>query len=205
MEHAMSPRFEAYVRRAIGDATTCPHGHPIAVGTRIAGVPLADCAARRLGADPPARERGRGPPALPQGGTGSSRGARASSTPGDDEEVVIRWDDGESHVTRSVAETVSVLAEPSPPPRTSRCRGRAGPGSAPTGRRSAAPPARSRASGGSAGRQQVVEAGQHQHDGRLHEFGRLQPDEAEVEPALRALADEAEHLDQRSAASRMPT
>ena len=46
-----------------------------------------------------------------------------------------------------------------------------------------------------AGGQQLVEAGQHQHDRRLHELGRLQPDEAEVEPALRALADEAERLD----------
>ena len=43
MEHAMSPRFEAYVRAAIGDAKTCPHGHPIKVGERIVGVPLADC------------------------------------------------------------------------------------------------------------------------------------------------------------------
>ena len=43
MEHAMSPRFEAYVQAAIGDATTCPHGHPIDVGERILGVPLADC------------------------------------------------------------------------------------------------------------------------------------------------------------------
>src|SRR5881275_2581401 len=44
LEHAMSPRFEAYVRAAVGDARTCPHGHPIAVGQRIQGVPLADCA-----------------------------------------------------------------------------------------------------------------------------------------------------------------
>src|SRR5947208_11041376 len=44
LEHAMSPRFEAYVRAAVGDAKTCPHGHPIRVGERIDGVPLADCA-----------------------------------------------------------------------------------------------------------------------------------------------------------------
>src|ERR1700730_14488636 len=43
LEHAMTPRFEAYVRAAVGDATTCPHGHPIRVGERIDGVPLADC------------------------------------------------------------------------------------------------------------------------------------------------------------------
>jgi DtxR family Mn-dependent transcriptional regulator len=37
----------------------------------------------------------------------------------DDEEVTIAGDDGRSYtVTRSVAETVSVVADPSPPPRT---------------------------------------------------------------------------------------
>ena len=43
LEHAMTPRFEAYVRCSVGDALTCPHGHPIRVGERIDGVPLADC------------------------------------------------------------------------------------------------------------------------------------------------------------------
>src|SRR5947209_1877047 len=43
LEYAMTPRFEAYIRTAVGDATTCPHGHPIKVGERIDGVPLADC------------------------------------------------------------------------------------------------------------------------------------------------------------------
>ena len=46
LEHAMTPRFEAYVRTSVGDAKTCPHGHPIRVGERIDGVPLADCAPR---------------------------------------------------------------------------------------------------------------------------------------------------------------
>ena len=39
----MTPRFEAFVRASVGDAKTCPHGHPIRVGERVAGVPLADC------------------------------------------------------------------------------------------------------------------------------------------------------------------
>src|ERR1700752_2482296 len=43
LEYAMTPRFEAYVRGSVGDAKTCPHGHPIRVGERIDGVPLADC------------------------------------------------------------------------------------------------------------------------------------------------------------------
>src|SRR5580765_7957090 len=42
LEHAMSPVLEARMRAAIGDAATCPHGHPIVAGTRIEGVPLAD-------------------------------------------------------------------------------------------------------------------------------------------------------------------
>src|SRR6476661_6815811 len=44
IEHAMSPVLEERMFAAIGDAKTCPHGHPIAAGARIAGVPLADCA-----------------------------------------------------------------------------------------------------------------------------------------------------------------
>src|ERR687891_2266452 len=42
LEHAMSPVLEERIRAAIGDAKTCPHGHPINVGERIVGVPLAD-------------------------------------------------------------------------------------------------------------------------------------------------------------------
>ena len=43
LEHAMSPVLEARMLAAIGDAKTCPHGHPIEPGTRIEGVPLGDC------------------------------------------------------------------------------------------------------------------------------------------------------------------
>src|SRR3954465_9700511 len=41
LEHAMSPVLEERMLAAIGDARTCPHGHPI-VGEREFGVPLAD-------------------------------------------------------------------------------------------------------------------------------------------------------------------
>ncbi|MDP5033477.1 MAG: metal-dependent transcriptional regulator, partial [Solirubrobacteraceae bacterium] len=44
LEHAMSPVLEERMMAAIGDATTCPHGHPIGGGTRDQGVPLADVA-----------------------------------------------------------------------------------------------------------------------------------------------------------------
>src|SRR6476620_7075323 len=43
LEHAMAPVLEARMLAAIGDAKTCPHGHPIEAGKRIEGVPLADC------------------------------------------------------------------------------------------------------------------------------------------------------------------
>src|SRR5689334_24257361 len=42
LEHAMSPVLEERMLAAIGDATTCPHGHPIVEGARPEGVPLAD-------------------------------------------------------------------------------------------------------------------------------------------------------------------
>src|SRR3978361_1793555 len=42
LEHAMSPVLEERMLAAIGDAKTCPHGHPIIAGGRIEGVPLAD-------------------------------------------------------------------------------------------------------------------------------------------------------------------
>src|SRR5205809_8019603 len=42
LEHAMSPVLEERMLAAIGDAKTCPHGHPIVAGTRVQGVPLAD-------------------------------------------------------------------------------------------------------------------------------------------------------------------
>src|SRR4051794_10540474 len=42
LEHAMSPVLEARMLAAIGDAKTCPHGHPIDSANRILGVPLAD-------------------------------------------------------------------------------------------------------------------------------------------------------------------
>src|SRR6195952_4183164 len=48
IEHAMSPLLEERMRAAIGDATTCPHGHPIVEGAREQGSLLADV---EVGAD----------------------------------------------------------------------------------------------------------------------------------------------------------
>jgi DtxR family Mn-dependent transcriptional regulator len=117
LEHAMTPRFEAYVRSAVGDARTCPHGHPIRVGDRIDGVPLADCqpGARvtilRLENEAEdllhyLREAGIEP------------GLEGQIQTSDDEHVAVSTSAGTATITTSVAETVSVLADPSPPPRT---------------------------------------------------------------------------------------
>jgi DtxR family Mn-dependent transcriptional regulator len=116
LEHAMSPVLEERMRAAIGDARTCPHGHPISAGSRIPGVPLADVAVgaavvvlrfeneaedllhylRAVGLEPGLA------------GTLAESGA---------EEIVVEAGDRRCVVTRSVAETVSVTADPSPPPR----------------------------------------------------------------------------------------
>src|SRR5436305_5402813 len=42
LEHAMSPLLEERMLAAIGDAQTCPHGHPIVEGAREQGALLAD-------------------------------------------------------------------------------------------------------------------------------------------------------------------
>src|SRR5213076_315550 len=42
LEHAMSPLLEERMLAAIGDAKTCPHGHPLVEGAREQGALLAD-------------------------------------------------------------------------------------------------------------------------------------------------------------------
>src|SRR3954447_24473018 len=117
MEHAMSPRLEEGMRKAIGDATTCPHGHPIFPGTREPGVPLADveqgASVRVLRFENEAEdllhylmESGLRPGLE---GTLSDPGA---------DEITLEAEGQTIAITRSVAETVSVSADPSPPPRT---------------------------------------------------------------------------------------
>jgi len=118
LEHAMSPVLEERMMAAIGDAKTCPHGHPILTGgARLEGVPLADVAegasVHILRFENEAedllhylKESGLEP---------GLRGTLTVSTP---ESVTVTTKDGaELVVTFSVAETVSVVADPSPPPR----------------------------------------------------------------------------------------
>ncbi len=118
LEHAMTPRFEAYVRAAVGDARTCPHGHPIRVGERIDGVPLADCAP---GASVTIlRLENEAEDLLHYlKDSGIEPGLDGTVAAADEEHVTVASNGGAEHViTRSVAETVSVTADPSPPPRT---------------------------------------------------------------------------------------
>jgi DtxR family transcriptional regulator, Mn-dependent transcriptional regulator len=116
LEHAMTPRFEAYVREAVGSAKTCPHGHPIRVGERIDGVPLADC-------EPGAsvtilRLENEAEDLLHYlKDAGIEPGLRGEVATNDGEFVSVASDGNTATVTASVAETVSVLADPSPPPR----------------------------------------------------------------------------------------
>jgi DtxR family transcriptional regulator, Mn-dependent transcriptional regulator len=116
LEYAMTPRFEAYIRSAVGDAATCPHGHPIKVGERIMGVPLADCA---VGASVTIlRLENEAEDLLHYlKGAGIEPGLQGTVASNDGEEVQVSSDSTTASVTFSVAETVSVLADPSPPPR----------------------------------------------------------------------------------------
>jgi DtxR family Mn-dependent transcriptional regulator len=116
LEHAMTPRFEAYVRASVGDAKTCPHGHPIRVGERIDGVPLADCApgakVQVLRLENEAEDLLH---YLKEAGV--EPGLEGEVTANDGEFVTVAGDGWSAAVTSSVAETVSVLADPSPPTR----------------------------------------------------------------------------------------
>ncbi len=117
LEHNMSPRFEAYMREAIGDAKTCPHGHPIEVGTRIEGVPLADV---EIGAKVTVLRFENEAEDLLHVlmSSGLEPGLRGELAVSDDDSVVVQAVDGSrAEVSPSVAATVSVLADPSPPPR----------------------------------------------------------------------------------------
>jgi DtxR family Mn-dependent transcriptional regulator len=117
LEHAMSPKLEERMLAAIGDAKTCPHGHPLSPGDRIEGVPLADVEPgakvtvlrfeneaeellhlfKREGLEP------------------GREGVISMSEP---DSVSVDFNGDTATLTRSVAETVTVRADPSPPPRT---------------------------------------------------------------------------------------
>ena len=117
LEHWMSPTVEERMLKAIGDAKTCPHGHPIFTDQREAGVPLADveqgASVRVLRFENEAEDLLH---YLME--SGLTPGLEGKVSQSGDEAVTIESDGGSFTVTASVAETVSVIADPSPPART---------------------------------------------------------------------------------------
>jgi DtxR family transcriptional regulator, iron-dependent repressor len=116
LEHWMSPVVEERMLRAIGDAKTCPHGHPIFEGSRETGVPLADveqgATVRVLRFENEAEDL-----LHYLKDTGLHPGLEGTLDQSGDDEIVIKSNGTTHTITRSVAETVSVVAEPSPPER----------------------------------------------------------------------------------------
>ncbi len=116
LEHWMSPQVEAKMMAAIGDAKTCPHGHPIQPGERIPGVPLADvepgATVKVLRFENEAEELLHLFKA-----EGFEPGREGTVADTDDESVSVDFGETTATVTRSVAETLSVIADPSPPSR----------------------------------------------------------------------------------------
>jgi DtxR family transcriptional regulator, Mn-dependent transcriptional regulator len=117
LEHWMSPVVEERMLRAIGDSKTCPHGHPIFEGEREAGVPLADVAERAMVRV--LRFENEAEDLLHYlKDAGLHPGLEGTIALAGDDEVIVEADGRRHAVTRSVAETVSVVADPSPAPRT---------------------------------------------------------------------------------------
>src|SRR5918996_6188140 len=116
LEHAMSPVLEERMLAAIGDAKTCPHGHPIVEGAREEGVLLADV---EPGADVRVlRFENEAEEILHYlKGTGLHPGLDGKLESSDAAEIVVASGDGKHPVSKSVAKTVSVRAEPAPPSR----------------------------------------------------------------------------------------
>ena len=116
LEHAMSPVLEERMLAAIGDAKTCPHGHPLVAGEREQGALLADvepgATVRILRFENEAEELLH---YLKEAGL--HPGLEGTLSNSDADQVVVSSGEGSHVVSRSVAETVSVRADPSPPPR----------------------------------------------------------------------------------------
>jgi DtxR family Mn-dependent transcriptional regulator len=116
LEHAMSPVLEERMLAAIGEAKTCPHGHPIVEGAREEGSLLADvepgAAVRILRFENEAEELLH---YLKRTGLRPELEGEVEST--GDEAVVVVSPEGRHEVAKAVAETVSVRADPAPPSR----------------------------------------------------------------------------------------
>src|SRR5204862_6051477 len=111
LEHAMSPVLEKRMLAAIGQAKTCPHGHPLVEGVREQGALLADvepgATVHVLRFENEAEELLH---YLKEAGLRPGLDGAIESSGAD--EVVVSSGEGRHVVSRSVAETVSVRAEP---------------------------------------------------------------------------------------------
>src|SRR3954447_13341691 len=103
LEHAMSPVLEERMLAAIGDAKTCPHGHPIVEGAREEGVLLADV---KPGAEVVIlRFENEAEEILHYlKGTGIHPGLQGTLVRSDDEQVVLDAGDHEVRVDGTIAE-----------------------------------------------------------------------------------------------------
>src|SRR4029079_4806566 len=103
LEHAMSPVLEKRMLAAIGDAKTCPHGHPLVEGVREQGALLADvepgASVYVLRFENEAEELLH---YLKQ--SGLQPGLDGTLESSGDDQVVVTSDDGRHVVSRSVAE-----------------------------------------------------------------------------------------------------
>src|SRR6266511_1370622 len=112
LEHWMSPVVEERMLKAIGDSKTCPHGHPIFEGEREDGVPLADV---EEGARIRVLRFENEAEALLHylKDSGLHPGLEGEVAESGEDEVTVESNGSSHSVTRSVAETVSVVADPS--------------------------------------------------------------------------------------------
>jgi DtxR family Mn-dependent transcriptional regulator len=108
IDQAMSPAVAERMRAAIGTATTCPHGHPIAAGnrvmcgTRLAEVPVGSrITVLRFENEHDDKLRD-------LHDAGLRLGFAATVDRHDDGAVVLRTDEGEARVAADVASTVAV-------------------------------------------------------------------------------------------------
>jgi DtxR family Mn-dependent transcriptional regulator len=115
-EMGVTPSLEARMLSMIGEVKTCPHGHPFVEGAREEGVLLADVESgarvRVLRFENEAEELLH---YLKESGLHPQLEGTVEST--GEGGVVVSSDEGRHEVSYSVAETVSVVADPSPPPR----------------------------------------------------------------------------------------
>jgi DtxR family transcriptional regulator, Mn-dependent transcriptional regulator len=115
LEHAMSPVLEERMTAAIGDAKTCPHGHPLVEGVREQGALLADC-------EPGAtihilRFENEAEEILHYLMDAGVHPGLEGTIESSNDEVVIVSDSARHTVSNGIAQTVSVRADPSPPAR----------------------------------------------------------------------------------------